>query len=449
MSAAPSSWSLRAWVVLALLGFVTAGFAAYHYGKRDYTRHDRAQLQVLSTQPLVVHHAPSNDWPQWRGPQRDGVSTEIGLLAQWPSGGPPLLWENPIGEGHASIAVAKERLFTMLRQGEREAVVCWDARTGNEIWRCEYPCDYQNDHGSGPRSTPAVDGDCVYAVGANGMMHCLKAFTDQPGGEIVWKKDLSREFHAETPKWGVSFSPLVEGDRVFIQPGGPNGGSLAALDKRTGKILWSQCDDPASYSSPIAATLHGERQMLFFTANRLVSLDPGTGSQLWDYAWPSDQQCNIATPIVVHDYVFISSGYGPGCAVLKINKANDTWSAALVYSHRRMRNHFSICVRHDDCLYGFDHGVLTCMNFRTGEIRWKTRGFDKGSLLLVNDRLIVYGETGILAMAEATPEAYRETARFEFATQGPCWSVPVIANGRLYVRAPNKLACFDVRAAAR
>jgi len=431
------------WLTLSLLVFVSAGVAAYRSRHRDPVQQNDAKVQELAQQSLGESAAPMSDWPQWRGPNRDGVAL-VERLADWPSDGPARIWEKPAGEGPAGVVIAKGRLFTMVREDDRESVVCWNAATGSEIWRYSYLCAYANEYGSGPRSTPTVDGDFLYAVGASGMMHCLKAFGNQ--AEIVWTKDLALTFGAAVPKWGCSFSPLVEGDRVFIQPGGPAGNALAALDKRTGEIVWKKHDDEPSYSSPIAATFHGERQILFFTASRLISVEPGSGEKLWDYAWPSDQQCNIATPIVVQDYVFISSAHGRGCAVLHVEKHDGQWQPVLVYNHRRMRNHFSTCVRNRDHLYGFDQDMLACMNFRTGEICWKERGFGKGSLILAGAHLLVLGENGKAALLEASPDGYREKASFTFSTSGRCWSLPAIADGRLYLRDQAKIVCFDLKA---
>lgn len=432
-------------LAIAFLACASAGLTAYWYRRHQHDHSNTSQLQILAQQPLVHASITRPDWPQWRGPNRDGTATDTDLRAQWGHEGPKLLWERPAGAGHASVAIANGRLFTMLRENDEEAAVCWDAATGDEIWRYTYPCAYTNEHGNGPRSTPSVDGEFVFTVGAAGVMHCLKAFSDH--AEVVWTKDLSREFQAPVPKWGVSFSPLVVGERIFIQPGGPNGNSLAALDKRTGKVLWSKHDDPASYSSPIATTFSGHPQVLFFTADRLLGVDPTSGEQLWSFDWPSDQQCNIATPVVVQEYVFISSAHRRGCAVLKIERTDDGWHAVLVYNHRRMRNHFSTCVRHKDHLYGFDHGILTCMDFRTGAICWKERGFDKGSILLVGDQLILYGENGVVALAATDPKRYAETCRFTFSAESAGWTVPVVVDGCLYLRDRKRLACFSVKSA--
>ena len=432
---------------LTLLFLFFSGLAVYHYSRLDREQEDPDLAKETAGGVPDGPSPATNDWPQWRGPNRDGVSSETDILADWPTDGPKALWEANVGDGFASVAVAKGRVFTIFQDGANEAVVAWNAATGKELWRHSYECSYKNSYGSGPRSTPSVDGDFVYTVGGTGIMHCLKAFSENPKGEVVWSKKLLVEFAAPTAQWGVAFSPLVEGDRVFIMPGGPNGNSLAALDKKTGAILWKKHDDHASYSSPIAATIHEQRQILFLTGGRLVSVKPDTGEQLWDYPWPVQQDCNIATPIVARDFVFISTGYAVGCALLKVNKDGDTLTPKRLYKNPRMKNHFSTCVRYKGHLFGFDDSTLTCMNLLTGKVEWKERGFGKGSVLLVNDRLIVYGDNGLLALAEANPTEYVERGRFQFSTQSSCWSVPVVSNGRLYVRDQEKLVCFDVKAA--
>ncbi|HXG11547.1 MAG TPA: PQQ-binding-like beta-propeller repeat protein [Gemmataceae bacterium] len=404
---------------------------------------DPELLQGLQAAPLERNAArPVGEWPQWRGPNRDGVSAETGLLKEWPEGGPRKVWEAKGGEGYSSFAVAGGKVYTLLQDGDNETVVCWDAATGKEVWRFGYPCRYENSWGSGPRSTPAVHDGLVYTVGATGIFHCLKADT----GAKVWRHDLLDEFKAENLQWGVSFSPLIEGDLVLTNPGGPDGNSIAAFDRKTGRLIWKALDDPAGYSSPVAATLAGVRQVLFFTARGLVSVSPADGKELWRYDWTTEYDANIATPIVVDDYVFISSGYGRGAAVLKVESADGGLRARRVYQTNQMANHFSTSVYYREHLYGFtDPGILVCMEFRTGKVRWKERGFDKGSLTIADGHLFILGEQGTLALAEATPEAYREKSRCQ-PFQGKCWTVPVLCNGRLYLRDEAKVLCLEVRA---
>ncbi|MSU77443.1 MAG: hypothetical protein EXS16_05020 [Gemmataceae bacterium] len=437
------------WVVIPVSTFVFLGLVLYHYRRLDEQHADTKLAKELASETLVDAPIPkiSNVWPGWRGPNRDGVSTETNILTTWPTDGPKELWRQPVGVGYSSFAVADGRVITTFQDGDFEAVVAYDADSGKERWRFRHPAQYRNSFGDGPRATPTIAGDFVYSLGGTGVLHCLKAKANADFVERVWSLDFAQVFNARMPKWGVGHTPLIDGDRIYIMPGGADGNAFAALDKKTGAILWKKHDDEPSYASPIAGVFAGEKQILFFAGARLVAVAPDTGEELWDHPRVVDSNCNIATPIVVGDYVFISAGYNRGCAVLKIEKAGDTWKPALVYAHRRMRNHFSTSVRRGDFLYGFDDTNLTCMNFRTGEILWKERGFDKGSVLLVANQLIIYGENGILALADATPKEYTEKSRFTFTKNGrSCWSVPVLANGKLYVRDHERLVCFDVAA---
>jgi len=422
------------------------------HGNADLMRNLR-QTPLLNIDSLP---SPIAEWPQWRGPYRDGTSSESGLLTDWPPTGPPMLWEKMLGRGFSTPVVAGGRVYTMdqekspedidgsAKETTYEAVICWEAATGRELWKFRYLGGYEERMGSGPRSTPSVDGDYVYAVGPIGIFHCLRADT----GQMVWRHDLLEEFHAKAPQYGVSFSPLVENDLVYVAPGGPNGGSVAAFHKRSGVLAWRALDDPMGYSSPLMTTAAGVRQLLVFTNDALVSLSPSDGATYWRFAWETTGGFNIATPIAFDDYVFISSAYGKGCALLEISRnADGSLGARSVYEHNRMRNYFASSVRYREQIYGFDNSDLTCMDVRTGDALWRLRpdrGFKKGSLLIADGYLIVLDESGKLALAEAAPDGYRQRASFQ-VSQNKCWTVPVLAGGRLYIRDESRLRCFDLR----
>jgi outer membrane protein assembly factor BamB len=450
MRAVPGGRIFLGLSVALLLGIgAVAGFKKLD---RERFQANPDRLRELAETPLPpTHHNPSasSDWPQWRGPHRDGVSNEaVDLLTTWPKNGPRVLWKKAIGRGFSSLAIAGGRLFTMSEddtpEGLQESIVCWDANTGAEVWRFRYANHYDERFGSGPRSTPAVEGGFVYAVGPTGIFHCLRA----ENGRKVWRYDLMEEFHGRSSHYGVSFSPLVEGNLVYTMPGGPNGNSVAAFDKRTGALVWKALDDPIGYSSPLAVTAAGVRQVLFFTNSSLVSLSPSDGKVFWRFPWITDNGFNIATPVTFGNYVFISSAYGKGCALLQISaNADGTLQAQAVYEHNRMRNHFASSVRHHDHLYGFDRTDLVCMDVRSGQIVWREQGnrsLQKGSLLIAGNHLIVLGEHGKLALAEATPAGYREQAAFQ-VSRNKCWTVPAFAGGRLYVRDEGQITCLDLR----
>jgi outer membrane protein assembly factor BamB len=444
------------WGIIVALGLSFAGLAAYRIIARDLNVVNQEKLQeLIDARAKPEPPRPKGEgWPQWRGPNRDGVSTETGLLTAWPEDGPKVLWSKPVGEGYSSVVVANGYAFTMLQDGDNEAVVCWEAETGQERWRFKYPARFRNQYGNGPRSTPAIAGDYIYTVGGTGMMHCLKAFTTNPTGEAVWRKDLLAEFAGRSLEWGVAFSPLVDAGLVYVMPGGPDGQALAALDKDTGAVVWKSLDDRPSYSSPVAANLAGRRQVVFLTGERLVGVAADTGRLLWESPWDaglSHAPTNIATPLVIHldvgDYVFISSGYGRGCALFKIEADGDVCRVSQVYRNNNIGTIFSSCVRQGDYLYGFDEMTPKCLDVRSGAVQWqqKKTGFGKGSMTLADGHLIILGDRGTLAVAVADAHKYREVARFEHSDQPSSWTVPVFTGGRLYVRDKSRLVCYDVR----
>ncbi len=426
--------------------------AVVGFSKLDLERFESSpeQMRALAEAPLPLLDGESSalgDWPQWRGPRHDGLSTEIVELRKtWTPAGPPVLWQKLLGRGFSSVAVAGGRLYTMAQEdglASQEVVVCWNAATGAEVWRFRYANHYEERFGSGPRSTPAVADGFVYAIGPTGIFHCLRVDT----GAKVWRHDLAEEFHSRPPRYGVSFSPLVEGDLVYVMPGGSDGNAVAAFDRRSGQLVWKALDDPIGYSSPIAVTAAGIRQVLFFTDAALVSLAPEDGRPYWRYPWKTEGGFNIATPLPIGDYVFISSGYGKGCALLEITAENGAPHARRVYEHNRMRNHFASSVRYEDHIYGFDRTDLVCMDVRTGQIVWREpgfRSFQKGTLLIAQDRLLILSETGKLFVAEATPAGYHELASFP-VSHHKCWTVPVLAGGRLFVRDEGQITCLDLR----
>ncbi len=451
----------RTWTFLGIgagLLLAVAGVAAYTKLDLERRQCDPERMGKLAAMDLPQPSAArddSADWPQWRGRNRDGVSAQGGLLAAWPPEGPPLVWKRPIGRGFSSVAVAGGRLYTMDQDtvpGEAgtanpprryEAVICLDAATGKDIWRYRYPSEFEERFGPGPRSTPAVDGAYVYAVGATGTMHCLRADT----GDVVWKHELMEEFRGRKMQYGVSFSPLVEGNLAYAMPGGLDGNSVAAFDKHTGALVWKALDDPVGYSSPVAVTAAGVRQVLFFTNTALVSLSPEDGTLYWRHPWKPAGGFNIATPIAFGNYVFISSDYGKGCALLEITaEPGGGLHASRVYEHNRMRNTFASSVRSGDCIFGFDRTDLVCMDVRTGRILWRQQGnppFGKGTLLAADGHLIILGESGTLTLAAATGEGYREEASYR-VSPSKCWTVPALAGGRLYVRDESQLVCLDL-----
>jgi outer membrane protein assembly factor BamB len=381
------------------------------------------------------------DWPQWRGPGRDGRSSETGLLSSWPAGGPPLLWKSTgLGDGYSTVTVQGGRIFTLGATTDAEYVIALDARSGKELWRTRNGRRFRNNRGDGPRGSPTADGNRLYALGGNGDLSCLDVAT----GKVVWHVNLLERFGGSNISWGISESPLVLEDRVLVNAGGRNA-SIVALKKSDGSTLWTSASDEAGYSSAVVATIHGVRQAVFFTGERALGVRVDDGSVLWSYRRVSNRTANVATPIVRGSHVFVSSDYGTGCALLEITSDASGWSAREVYFHRDMKNHHSSSVLVGDTLYGFSSSILTALDFGTGEVLWRDRSVGKGSLIYADGHLYLRGENGVVGLAQATRAGYREKGRFEVGGSGaPAWSHPVISDGKLFLRDQDTLYCYDV-----
>jgi len=385
----------------------------------------------------------STDWPQWRGVNRDAVSPETGLLDRWPEGGPEIVWRSTAGAGFSSVAVVDGRLYTLGDLGDGQFLLCLDARSGEELWRRELGAKFEHAYGDGPRSTPVVDGDLVFAVGTGGR---LMAAT-RTGGEVVWQQDLVAEFGSELPSYGFSSSPLIVGDKLLLEVGGKSG-TFMAFRKKSGKVVWATQADQPAYSSPIAITIDGTEQVVFWSARGLHAVSPSDGSLLWKYG--SETFCsvtgdplNTGTPIfLAPDRIFIASG--SGATLLRVERDGEAFRVEEVWETERMRSDVNSAVRVGDFIYGFNRGILTCLDAGTGEVEWKTRGFDRGSLIAADGKLIVLGEKGNLALVDATPDAFVQRA-VATVLRGRNWTSPSLAGGKLYLRNHEQLLCIDLR----
>ena len=397
-------------------------------------------LSLLCATQAAAQATP--EWPQWRGPNRDGISKETGLLKQWPESGPPLAWKTTgAGRGYSSLSASKGRLYTMGLRGEREFVVAFDFKTGKELWTTPHGSAFRNDRGDGPRGTPTVDGDRVYALGGSGDLSALDAST----GKVVWTMNVLQKFGGSNITWGISESPLVIGEKLLVNPGGP-GASVVALNKRDGSLIWKSQSDRAGYSSGIPITVGGKTQVVFFTSTRGLGLDLETGALLWDYPKAANDTANAATPVARGNRVWISSDYGNGGGLVEIKPGEKGVTASEVYFTKEMRNHHSSSVLVGEHLYGFSGGILTAMRFDTGEVAWKDRSVGKGSLVYADGLIYLLSEGGMVGLAEATPEGYRERGRFRIPQDSlPTWAHPIVAGGHLFLRDQDTIYAYDVR----
>jgi len=405
--------------------------------------------------PAVVWCA---DWPQWLGPDRNGISVETGLLKTWPKEGPTLKWKatNLGGDGYSSVAVVKGRVYTLAAIDDAEHVMALDENTGKTIWSTKigkFGPNTEKASYPGPRSTPNIVGDKLYALGSDGDIACLET----QAGKLVWSKSLPNDFGGKPGNWAYTESPLVDGDVVVISPGGA-AATVVGLNKNTGNPVWKSAvpgGDLAGYGSPIRIEVGGVKQYVCFLSNGLVGLAAGDGKFLWRYeavASPGEYVANIPTPVSHKDMVFGSSSMatgGGGVVKLTVDKGNVT--ATELWVNDKLKSQIGGFLRIGDHLYGTANagkGVsLMCAEFATGKIVWEDPSVGAASMCVADGLLYVRGQNGTVALVDPSPKGYKELARFDQPDRAkkPAWPYPVVANGCLYLRDCGVLLCYDVR----
>ena len=403
----------------------------------------RRAMSVVVTTVFSLAVIQAADWPQWQGADRTRISKETGLLKQWPSNGPPVVWQaTGLGSGYGSMAVAGERVFVQGTRGGNSMVVALNRADGKEVWSKALGRSGDDDRGPGPRGTPTVDGDRLYVLTENGDLACLK--TD---GAAVWQRNILRDFGGSQLRWLISESPLVDGAHLIVSPGGPGAG-MVKLDKMTGKTVWQtkELSDTAGYSSAIAADVQGVRTYLTFTAAAGVGVRASDGKLMFRYDRAANRVANITTPVFHDNKVFFTSAYDTGAGLVNLTAQNGSVSANEVYFTREMKNHHGGVVLTNGYLYGFDDSILTCIEFATGKRMWRDRSVGKGSVILADGDLYLMSENNVVGLAAASPTGYQEKGRFSIADKGlPSWAHPVVSGGRLYVRNQDSLMAYDVR----
>ena len=389
-----------------------------------------------TTTVAAVSRVSGADWPQWRGPDRNGIAS--GKI-NWPSPGPKQLWKAAVGEGYSSVAIRNGRAYTMGNADGQDTVWCLDAKTGAVVWKYSYPCPAVKDY-PGPRVTPTVDGNLVYTVSRNGNLFAL----DAAKGAVVWSADYVKDFGAKLPRWGFAGSPLVDGKLLLVNAGGA-AASVVAFDKSAGQVVWKSGTDVAGYSSPVIATLGDQRIVLMFSATGLYGYNLADGKELWNAKWTTPAGVNASDPMVFGDKVFLTSGYGSGCTLLKITNT----SAEEVYKNRDFSSLSGNTVFIGGFLYGYtgksDAPVLACLDPNTGVVKWKNAKAG-GSLIAAGNNLIIQAYDGSLIVAEADPAAYKEIGRATVLT-GACMNPPSLANGCVYCRnEAGDVVCLDMSA---
>lgn len=375
----------------------------------------------------------ADDWPQFRGPSANSISNEIGWNAKWPENGPNVLWRFNAGVGFSSMAVVNNCVYTMGNTDNVDTIFCLDAKTGKVIWKHSYNCPTVNSY-PGPRVTPTVNQGKVYTISRMGHVFCLDAKT----GKKVWAKNLLSDFAGRNPGWNFAASPVIDGDMVIIEPGG-RGTSLVALDKNNGQTIWKAGDDRPSYCTPYIYDRNGKKTIATMNVYGLVLTNLASGEEIWRYPWKTKHNVNASTPTVFGDKIFISSGYGHGGALVKVNQSTPIWQ------HTKIRTQMHTCVLWKGKLYGFDDGSkMTCLDFETGEVHWTNSSPGIGALIIADGKLIVLSDRGELMVASATETGFNPISKAK-VLDGRCWVLPVLSNGRIFCKTnEGKMVCVDV-----
>jgi outer membrane protein assembly factor BamB len=431
----------------------------------------------------VYSHA--EDWPQFLGPGATGVSTEIGLLNQWPENGPPQLWSKPVGTGYSAPSVRGDKLVLHHRLGNEEIVECFDAATGRPIWRYAYPSSFIDPYGynNGPRCTPLLTQDRCYTYGAEGKLLCLELET----GRFIWERDTAKDWNIPQAFFGVGSSPILEGNLLLVMVGGQPNSGMVGFDAHTGKTIWESVGEKnwqdipmtgwpgertvawrnwekqSSYATPVAATIHGRRQVFCLMRQGLVSLDPQTGAVNFSFWFRSREEnsVNAANPVVVDDLVFISGAYlRVGSVLLQVQP--DSRSVQELWRDTVLEIHWTTPIYHDGFLYAFSgrnepQASFRCVEFKTGKLMWERdeswrrlgpppKTYGRGSCILADGKLIVLGEAGLLGLFKVNPHEPEEISRFQVPDlQYPCWAAPILAHKKLYLRSEDRLVCLDLQ----
>lgn len=420
--------------------------------KSPYNR--RIQLLLpIALLGLAATELHAVDFPQFRGPLRDGHSPETGLLQEWPKDGPKLLWRvNDVGAGYSTSSVEGERIYLLGNEGAEESVFALTVKDGSRAWSAKlgkvgHP--EQNPNYPGARSTPTIDGKFLFALGSDGDLVCFESAI----GKEIWRKHLRNDFGGKYGEWAYSESPLVDGDKLICTPGGTNA-TLIALNKRNGEVIW-KCAVPggsdASYSSVVTGEFSGVKQYIQFLATGLVGVDAKTGKLLWHFEKTAKGSPAVIITPLVSDGMIYSGAFRANSALIKPVPMDGGFTLEEIYSGNKLPIGLGGVVKVGDYFYGSSSVSAMCVEFKTGEVKWEERAIGPCSWLVADGRIYLHAESGDVALIEPSAEAYREKGRFSPSNPPPrgqakAWAYPVVANGRLYIREQNSLWCYDVKA---
>jgi outer membrane protein assembly factor BamB len=393
---------------------------------------------VLAMATLTV----ADDWPQFRGLQRNGVSPETGLATEWGESGPKEMWRKTIGPGYSAVSIVGDRLYTMyvveIDGQDKEVAVALSAKNGEELWRTPLGDRFDNEFGDGPRATPTVSGDRVYVLDSRGTLAALET----KDGSVVWSMNFIEKFEIELPNFGYSTSVVVDGDQVIVQAGGKEGNNYLGIDKDSGEIVWSRGSGPAGYNSALPVLVGDKKRFVYVADGQLICIDE-EGGEVWAHEWPQGE--THAMPIrIPPDKLYLAGAEGVGARLFRVKETDGKGEIELLWEQPFMRNHFSSAVVHDGTIYGFDNATLKAISVEDGKMAWGKRGLGKGSLIFADGHLVVLSDRGKLLLVEATSEGYEEKGSVQ-ALEGLCWTAPAFADGRLYLRNHDELVVYDLR----
>ncbi len=398
-------------------------------------RHNAHAMYLLVA--LVVggfNHATGADWPNFRGPNFDGVSDETGFKKAW-STPPKVIWEREVGSAFSSFAYVNDRLYTCGTKDNQQVLYCLDAKSGAVIWETPFEKAYRNQHGDGTRATPTVHAGRVYVLGAHGRLICADAGT----GKIVWEKQFDHK-----PTWAYSGSVLIEGELAVVSPGDEHG-SLVAYNKENGEQVWKTGSDLVGYATPYPFSFNDKRYIVAFMGDAALIVESKTGREVWRTAWKTDWDINAAMPIFHDGYLLLTSGYKTGAGLFKLrSKSDGTLSAEKVWQSKVLLNKFQSCILHQGKLYASDQKGLKCVDFLTGKEEWKVPRIKYGSLILADGHLLLLTENGELQIAPLSSDGFSPLTNVD-VLDGRCWAVSVLHDGRLYARNLDRVVCLDLK----
>ncbi len=447
------SFCIAGWIACNNLEWRGGGIPKIVWNKSqpDINKLKKQRSNPIPSAPALDDNSSSNKdnnsstaWSAFRGIDGSGIYTEENILTDWPNEGPPLLWKKLIGGGHASFTVAGQLAFTLEQQDENEVVIAVSVNDGSVKWSYEYPAKFEEYFGGiGPRTNPLWHEELLYTMGAMGHLHCFESSS----GKLLWKKNTTEENGVQPPYWGVSASPVVHKNMLFITPGGNQDNAIIALDKKTGEKKWSTLNGDQTYGTPALFKINNQLQLVVSLKGKFVGLNPDTGEVIWTHPWRIFMNnYNIAQPTrLTDDTLLISAGYGTGAESFKLFKNGDEFKTESLWKSKSLKTKFSTPILWKGHLYGLNENRLTCLDAEDGSLKWRGNKYGYGQIIAASGHIIILGDAGDLSLVEMNPQKFIEKATFKALDGGRTWSYPALSKGLLFIKNSREMACYDLR----